>query len=77
MDVSVSYWRQWKGNGHLTNSHNFSSKDNVDVGPRPKDLRLGKEGKNKKLKKRMDWWKEKKLKISIIHGEICNSSIKL
>jgi len=24
------------------------------VGPRPKDLRLGKEGKNKKLKKRMD-----------------------
>jgi hypothetical protein len=36
------------------NSHNFSSKDNVDVGPRPRDLRVGKESKNKELEKRLD-----------------------
>ncbi len=40
--------------GHLINSHNFSSKDNVDVGLRPRKLRLGKERKNKELEKRMD-----------------------
>lgn len=57
--VNAYYWIQWKGKGHLINSHNFTSKDNVDVGPRPRDLRLGKESKNKELEKRMDWWEEK------------------
>jgi hypothetical protein len=31
------------------------------VGPRPRDLRVGKESKNKELEKRLDWWKEKEI----------------
>jgi hypothetical protein len=61
MYVNAYYWMQWKGKGHLINSYNFASKDNVDVGPRPRDLRLGKESKNKELEKRMDWWEEKEI----------------
>ncbi len=47
------------------------------MGPRPKNLRLGKESKNKELEKKWIDEKKKKLHIFVIHGEICSHLIKI